>query len=680
MLFGSLHVLDLAVAIVYFGLIVYLGYRKSRRLHGNQEDYFLAGRRLGKLYQLALNFGNTTDANSAVSVASLVYRHGVSGVWLGFQLVFLNPYYWFMNVWFRRARLMTMADLFHDRLGSRRLAAFYAIYQAALTVFIVIGFGNFITYKISSALLTKPAAVWTADERASVEEYHELRQLQTATRVGPLSPVAQARLDQLREREARGELRAYITALKPLPFYGLFALAVGIYLIMGGMAATAANDVLQGLLIVTFSLLLIPTGLAAIGGFAGLRERVPAAMFSLVGDDAGGQPITALSLFAIFLAALVQVNGVIGNMGISGSARNEFAARFGAVAGTFGKRFMFILWSFTGLIAVALFSGATALADPDEAWGAMSRRLLSPGLLGLMLTGVIAANMASIAAQAISVSALFVRNLFRPMRPDASEVASVRAGRWAIFAALTLGIGGALLMKSVFPVVVVLHTAAIPFGAAVLLMFLWRRLTVAGAWAGILVSIALNVVGPFALATIPAARVHPSLTVQTRDDTGTPQPVYFESVARARPGGPDCPWQGSGRLHLELLVLKAAGLDVEAMSPGGRFAARFFMDACTPFVFLLLVSLVTRPPSRVQLDQFFGRMKTPVGATPELEAAALTATQREPHRFDHLKLFPGSAWEFTRWDRIDTLGFLICCAVSIGIVSLFRILLRLAGP
>jgi hypothetical protein len=53
------------------------------------------------------------------------------------------------------------------------------------------------------------------------------------------------------------------------------------------------------------------------------------------------------------LAAFLQVNGIVGNTGISGSARDEFAARFGAVAGTFTKRLMMILWTFAGLIAVS---------------------------------------------------------------------------------------------------------------------------------------------------------------------------------------------------------------------------------------------------------------------------------------------------------------------------------------
>lgn len=680
MIFGSIHFLDALVVVAYLALVIYLGHRKSRRAAESQENFFLAGRSLGKVYQFFLNFGNSADITGAVSTASLVYRQGVSGVWLGFQLVFLNPYYWFMNSWFRRVRLVTMADLFEDRLGSRGLATFYAVFQIVLSIFVVIGFGNLVTYKISAALVVKPEASWTAPERASVEGYREYQQLHARAAQGSLPADEQPRYEQLREREARGELKSYITALDPMLFYIGYTIVVGFYVIVGGMAATAVNEVLQSLIIVAFSILLIPAGFSALGGAAELRHNVPAAMFELVGSNSATQNITALSLFAIFLVALVQINGILGNMAISGSAKDEYAARFGAVAGTYGKRFMFILWAFTGLIAVGLFHGPDALSDPDLVWGTLSRRLLGPGLLGLMLVGVVAANMSHIAAQCVAVSALFVRNLYRPLRPDASEESCVRVGRWTIFVALAAGIWATLLMDSVYSALILLQTAAVPVGACVMLIFFWRRLTVAGAWTGILLATTLNVVAPFTLGQLNTVRHHATLTTRASDERGQLQAIYFDKVARLDPADPASALEGGGRFHTELVLLKAVGLPVEKFSAANRFAARFFVDALTPFVFLILVSLLTRPPARERVDQFYGRMKTPVGATPELEAAAIAATRVAPGRFDGQKLLgAGSNWEFTRWDRVDAVGFLVCCGISAGIIALFWFLLRLAA-
>jgi len=126
--------------------------------------------------------------------------------------------------------------------------------------------------------------------------------------------------------------------------------------------------------------------------------------------------------------------------------------------------------------------------------------------------------------------------------------------------------------------------------------------------------------------------------------------------------------------------LRLMGVHVESMTTSSRFAARFLFDAISPFVLLIGISLLTRPPARPRIDQFFGRMKTPVGATPEEEAAAIAATQREPGRFDDTKLFPRSSWEFARWSRVDAVGFLVCCLISASIIALFFALLKFAGP
>src|SRR5215212_6599224 len=166
MTLGSLHLIDLLVVLAYLVVVIYFGHRASKSTT-DSEGFFLAGRKLGKLYQFLLNFGNSTDANGAVSTASLVYQQGVSGVWLLLQSLFMNPYYWFMNLWFRRARLVTVADLFEDRLASRSLAVFYAAFQIFTAVVIVKGFSNFIAYKVTASLLVKPEMAWSPAERQS---------------------------------------------------------------------------------------------------------------------------------------------------------------------------------------------------------------------------------------------------------------------------------------------------------------------------------------------------------------------------------------------------------------------------------------------------------------------------------------------------------------------------------
>ena len=214
---STLHLIDYLVLGAYFIVLVTLGRIASRNVHSG-EGFFLAGRKLGKLYQFFLNFGNSVAAGDTVSTSSLVYQHGVSGVWVGFQMIFLNPYYWFMFPWYRRVRLTTMADIFQDRLGSTRLALFYATFQIIMAVAVSMAFGNLVSYKISSTLVTAPVAAWTAAEAESIQAYGELTHLQHLRRERALSLDEQTHFGVLKERQARGELNNYITALDPSTF------------------------------------------------------------------------------------------------------------------------------------------------------------------------------------------------------------------------------------------------------------------------------------------------------------------------------------------------------------------------------------------------------------------------------------------------------------------------------
>src|SRR5207302_9965239 len=102
----AIHPADLAVIVAYLTAVIYFGHRAAKGT-GSEEGFFLAGRKLGRFYQFFLTFGNATEPQGAVSTASLVLQRGVTGVWFSFATIFMNPYFWFMNTWFRRVRLVT---------------------------------------------------------------------------------------------------------------------------------------------------------------------------------------------------------------------------------------------------------------------------------------------------------------------------------------------------------------------------------------------------------------------------------------------------------------------------------------------------------------------------------------------------------------------------------------------
>jgi Na+/proline symporter len=610
---------DIAVIVAYMAVVMIVGVRAAASK--TEEGFILAGRKLGKVFQFFLNFGNACDANGAVSTASVVYQQGISGIWIAFQTVFMNPYYWFMATWFRRVRVVTSGDLFEDRFGSKGLASFYAIYQIGVAV-IFIAFGNFVGFKVTQVMLG--------------------------------------------------------SQFSPLSFYILYTAVVGVYIVSGGLAAAALNQALQGTLIIVFSFLLIPSGLHAAGGWHELARKIPAGMTDLFGGTAQSQ-FTGWAVVAVVFVSIVQVHSVLSQMTILGSARSEFAARFGMTSGTYAKRVMIILWAFVGLIAIALFSGPNKLADPDTVWGVASRALLGPGVRGLMVAGILAADMSSLAAQAVTVSGLFVRNLYGNSRPGRSPAQAVRAARFAMVAVLALSVLVATLLNNLKSVMLLILYGNVCFGAAIMLIFFWRRLTAPSVWACVILSLVATVIVPFGAQLVPSLSTRPDLlqvSARNLDSHGGPMPLYFDSVGPPRDNPLGVP-QGRGRFDFELDLLGRAGLPAGDLSAGGILAAQFFFDGLFPFVVLMGVSLVTPRTEAARLNRFYGKMKTPVGPTPELDAVAVAESERNPGRFDHLKLFPGSEWEFCRWTREDTIGFLACCVISTAILGVFWLLLRL---
>ena len=199
-------------------------------------------------------------------------------------------------------------------------------------------------------------------------------------------------------------------------------------------------------------------------------------------------------------------------------------------------------------------------------------------------------------------------------------------------------------------------------------------------WSTVIVSALLNIVTPSLIAPNVDAFAQSEKLTQQVDYNGKPVPVFFDTVVRQDAKNPDSPLVGQKRFHIELWVLDAVGVDVASFTPSGRNAARFIYDGVFPFLVLFGVSLFTRRPDQRLTDLFFGKMKTPVGATPLLEDEAMAETSRNPGRFDNTKLFgANSQWEFTRWDKVDALGFIACLAVYFGILGAFWLILQAAA-
>jgi Na+/proline symporter len=693
--FLGLHWIDALIIIAYIFAVLAIGKVLS---HGvkNEKDFFLGGRSLGKWFQFFLSFGTMTDPGQATTTSSSVYRQGAGGAWLALITLFLTPYYWFTSVWFRRVRLTTMADLFEDRFGQRFLATLYAVTTIMMAIVSIAG-GNVVALKTLQPLMVKEPAIYTVAEKQMVAEYYEFTELRKDRLTATLTPERADRYDLLKDSYDRGALQPYVTYLAPLTFYLVTSLLVAVFVMLGGLKASAMVDGLQAVLVIVISVILIPFGLHAVGGLTGLHEKVPAVMFNLFGGG-GASEYTWYSIAALLFVQFVGIVGSQAGMTIAGSAKNEMAARLGAVTGGFSKRFVTIAWAFCGLIALALFG--PNLSDPDQVWGLLTRSLLPVGLIGIMIIGILGGKLALLGAQSVVLSGLVVKNLYEPLFPGKSEKHYMLVARLTVPAVLAMGIGVGLYLNSVIALLKFAIVLLVIWGVPITFIYLWRRLTETAVRVQVLATVVLVAVIPWTVPAIPSLARSAELTKMTREQVLNvtapataadvaagrapvegevitriqrvePVSIFFEEgVVRVDPKDLNSPRTGKGLFRIEVWLVAMLGADVAGFNPAQLLMTRYVVDALIPILLLIVVSLLTTPTDPVRVARFHVRMKTPVAATLEEDAQEVEISYANPSRYDHLKLFPKSNWEWTKWNREDALGFLGCCGL-VGFILLF---------
>ncbi|MGE4587332.1 MAG: sodium/solute symporter, partial [Mangrovibacterium sp.] len=138
------------------------------------------------------------------------------------------------------------------------------------------------------------------------------------------------------------------------------------------------------------------------------------------------------------------------------SGKNEGEARRGTIFGAYLKLTPVFLFMIPGMIAFAMaqkgvvINGETfALSSSDAAFPTLVARLLPAGVKGLVVCGILAALMSSLASLFNSSSMLFTIDFYKKYRPRASEEKLVRVGRMATVVVVILGILWIPIMRSI---------------------------------------------------------------------------------------------------------------------------------------------------------------------------------------------------------------------------------------
>jgi len=208
----------------------------------------------------------------------------------------------------------------------------------------------------------------------------------------------------------------------------VLVIATGVYTIAGGLSAVIYTELIQTFILIGGSLLLTLIGLHEVGGFAGLREALPADFFHMVKPmDDPNYPWTG-TIIGIFVLGVWYwcSDQVIVQRALA--AKNLAHSRGGAIMAAWLKIIPVFIFVLPGLIARVLWPAEIA-EDPDMAYPMIVTNLLPRGAAGLMIAALLAALMSSLSAVFNSCSTLVTMDVYKKVKPDASERQLVFIGR-----------------------------------------------------------------------------------------------------------------------------------------------------------------------------------------------------------------------------------------------------------
>lgn len=233
-------------------------------------------------------------------------------------------------------------------------------------------------------------------------------------------------------------------------------LLTGIYTTLGGMKAVLYTSVLQAPVLLAGSIAVLVIGLIKVGGWSEVMEICRAVPVNADGD-------TMVNLIRSRHDPEFPWTGVILGSAIIGfwywctdqfivqrvlSAKNQKEARRGSIFGAYLKLTPVFIFLIPGMIAYALNQkGLIHLPSSDSAFAVLVKELLPIGFKGLVVGGLLAALMSSLASLFNSSATLFTVDFYKHYRSKASEQELVRVGRIATATIVVLGILWIPVMK-----------------------------------------------------------------------------------------------------------------------------------------------------------------------------------------------------------------------------------------
>jgi SSS family solute:Na+ symporter len=415
------------VIALYFGILFALVWWAILRNRETADDFFLAGRNLGWIIVGASIFASNIGSEHLVGLAGSGATSGVALAHFELHAWCLLVLGWVLVPFYVRSKVYTMPEFLERRFS-----------PASRWVLSLISLVAYILTKIAVGIFAGGVVF------------------------GTLLP----------------ELHITIGSMVFDSFWVgsvLVVVLTGLYSVLGGMRAVAYTEAVQTLILILGSLVLTLYGLHVLGGWGELRAVLGSEAFNLwkplipAGVEGTWAPVKESGRMAWYFNTNYPWVGMLFAAPIIGlwywctdqyivqrtlGAPNETEARRGTIFAAFLKLLPVFIFIIPGMIAVALarsgkVPGLQVLLDAnghvnaETAQGVfplMVQQVLPSGIRGLVVAGLLAALMSSLAGVFNASSTLFTIDFYAKLRPNASQARLVWMGRVATAVMVLIGL------------------------------------------------------------------------------------------------------------------------------------------------------------------------------------------------------------------------------------------------
>jgi SSS family solute:Na+ symporter len=388
-------VFDWLLVVGLNGVIVLYGLRLARGTK-DTSDWFLAAKGL-PWWMVGLSlFATAVDSGDYVAVIGGAYQYGISNIstwWLGLPLGwFIVSYVVILPIY--RSGMFTNAEYLEYRFGpaTRCLSAFIQL-QSRTNVLGNIAFSLFLTFSVVTG--------W-GDE-------------------------------------------TWILVV-------LIALAAAHYTAKGGLKAVAVTDSLQSVVMLAAAAVLWVTIWREVGGWSGLETRLaehdPEKVSELlhVGGRTteGVSPILLLVGWVITLMSYCIVNQSQAMRMLA--ARSEWDLKMAALVASV---ITVVVMGFNISLGVLGRGIDPDMAHPDRLYPELVRDYLGPGLIGVVVAGILAGGLSTYDSIGSALSSVFTRDVYaRFIRRRADDAHYLRVSRWMTYGVILLSFAYVPFLKN----------------------------------------------------------------------------------------------------------------------------------------------------------------------------------------------------------------------------------------